>query len=95
VFQGEVETETITEYREVTDDADFGNFGQLDAQRDLAKGRILANAAARELRDNGIHQIVFRTFRYICRLLYFVFSLVFFYFVIFFERINLQLSGIS
>ena len=40
-FQGEVETETITEYREVTDDADFDSFGQFEAQRELAKGRLL------------------------------------------------------
>jgi len=35
--RGEVETETITEYREVTDDADFGSFGNFETQRDLAK----------------------------------------------------------
>ena len=40
-FQGEVETETITEYREVTDDADFGSFGNFEAQKELAKGRLL------------------------------------------------------
>lgn len=39
--RGEVETETITEYREVTDDADFDSFGQFEAQRELAKGRLL------------------------------------------------------
>jgi len=38
---GEVETETITEYREVTDDADFGSFGNFEAQKELAKGRLL------------------------------------------------------
>ena len=27
VFQGKVVTETTTEYKEVTDDSDFGNFG--------------------------------------------------------------------
>ena len=36
-----METETITEYREVTDDADFDSFGQFEAQRELAKGRLL------------------------------------------------------
>ena len=36
-----METETITECREVTDDADFGSsFGDFEAQRELAKGRL-------------------------------------------------------
>ena len=43
-----METETITEYRELTDDADFGNFAQLGAQRELAKGKILGDLAAKE-----------------------------------------------
>ena len=45
-FQGEVETETVTEYREVTDDADFGSFGNFEAQKELAKGRLLGKLTA-------------------------------------------------
>jgi len=44
--RGEVETETITEYREVTDDADFGSFGNFEAQKELAKGRLLGKLTA-------------------------------------------------
>jgi len=44
--RGEVETETVTEYREVTDDADFGSFGNFEAQKELAKGRLLGKLTA-------------------------------------------------
>ncbi len=48
-----MKTETITEYREVTDDADFGSFGQIQAQKELAKGKILADLAAKDGRQRS------------------------------------------